>query len=112
MTSAAVMAIDQILHADSRCARLHLDAEFNVANRTLEANPVKPVRENDRRNTLRLGTIVEYDIRIFSPGNHYGNETGSNNCEQRRSRPSLHDPSSRAGAGASYRTVEESVLWQ
>jgi hypothetical protein len=65
VAGAAEFAIDDVVHRDVVQSGPHLETEFVMANATLKADAVEPVRKDHRAHTFLLGTPVDNDVSIF-----------------------------------------------
>ena len=110
MARTTIATVHELLHAETCGTRTHFYSELHVAYGTLEADSVKPMREDDRRHPFPLGIVVEYHVRILRPHHHRGNETYNDDCDNRPAGPPFHGLPSPTGRAASFGTVDESVL--
>ena len=85
MTRAAKLAADYAFHCHVVPARLHPDIEVNMTRRTTIANAVKPMRKNDRPNTLLFGALIDDYVSVLRPqgGDRKSSRTGY--CDENNS---------------------------
>lgn len=65
VASAAIGTRRDFVHRRTGRADTHLESQLAMANPTLKANPMKPVREDDWPHLLLPGTVIQHHVAVL-----------------------------------------------